>query len=296
MFSIIVITHNRKEEVLICLEKILSIKSKIKFELILLDNGSAHKLEIKENLLKDPKLKLLSSKQNLGVSGGRNFCIQYAKFKYLIFIDDDAYFKSDDFLKIIKKNIDDFKSYKIHAFQIIDYYTNSIDKKMYPFSSKKNINNPLIRETSSFIGAGFILEKGIIKKIGLFDDFFPYGSEELDYAFRALNNEYKILYTPNLQIIHKPSKFGRLPGNKFKEIKFFNRFKAIYLNLPLKYVLSHLLIRSCQFLLVNRFNLFLLSKIYIKIIKYIFREKKNRRVISNNTIIKIKKLKGFLYF
>lgn len=86
--SVIVVTYNRKEEVLDCLESIFGSDYK-DFELILVDNASTDgTIEFVKKTI-GSRVKIIKSETNLMAGGGRNLGATYAKGKYLLFIDSD---------------------------------------------------------------------------------------------------------------------------------------------------------------------------------------------------------------
>ena len=86
--SIIVVTYNRKEEVLDCLKSIFENDYK-NFELILVDNASTDGTIVAVEKVFGNKIKIVKSKINLMAGGGRNLGASYAKGKHLLFIDSD---------------------------------------------------------------------------------------------------------------------------------------------------------------------------------------------------------------
>ena len=106
MFSVIILSHNRPK----LLEK--SVRSIINqpinfrnYEIIIVDS-STDKNEFKnlfikiKNKFKDINIKYFISSKNLDQTQKRNIAVRSSKFKWLIFIDDDAFFKKKSLKKI----------------------------------------------------------------------------------------------------------------------------------------------------------------------------------------------------
>ena len=63
-------------------------------------------------------------------------------------------------------------------------------------------NYDSIREIEYVEGCFFLIRSELISKIGFLDEqFFLYG-EEADWCFRTANNGWKVLFTPDAEIIH----------------------------------------------------------------------------------------------
>ncbi|MEM4325883.1 MAG: hypothetical protein QXU40_01115, partial [Candidatus Pacearchaeota archaeon] len=65
---------------------------------------------------------------------------------------------------------------------------------------KKEANK--LQEIRHNVGAAFLVKRSLIDKIGLFDRFFPYYGEEIDYCERVWKNGFKVIYDPRVTIIH----------------------------------------------------------------------------------------------
>jgi GT2 family glycosyltransferase len=121
----------------------------------------------------------------------RNVGAKVAKGKYLILLDDDSFFPSAFALKKIWQKLKTLpKDVKILSLNVVT------DSKKW--LSKED------RLDFTFIGAGAVIEKDILRMIPFDEDFFVYGEED-DLSYRILLSGYKILYTPNIRIKHVTS-------------------------------------------------------------------------------------------
>lgn len=171
MVSVLMITHNRSEELIDTVKNILEQTHK-NIEIIIVENGSLDAvIQKNRELLKDFDLQYIVSNENLGVSGGRNLALKEANGDVIIEIDDDAVFDDpksiDNVISFFEKN----PTIGIQAFQIINYYTRKITNEEYPFRDKSRDSNSE-GYTTWFIGAGHAFRKELIDEIGLYRDFF----------------------------------------------------------------------------------------------------------------------------
>lgn len=87
--SIIIPCYNVEKYVRECIESILNQKTKFKYEIILINDGSQDNTL---NILKEYEDKnnvILINQKNRGFSGARNIGLQYVQGEYLMFVDSD---------------------------------------------------------------------------------------------------------------------------------------------------------------------------------------------------------------
>ena len=109
-FSFVIPVFNVENYILQCVESIIN-QNYNNFEVILVDDGSTDSSgaicdEIK---LRDERISVIHQ-QNQGLSGARNSGLAVAKNEYIIFLDSDDYWISNDALGIIAKNINETSS------------------------------------------------------------------------------------------------------------------------------------------------------------------------------------------
>jgi len=301
--SVILITYGRKEDLKSCLNSILK-QEYNDYELIIVDNNEDELISnyLKESIskIKDgdediDKVRYYKVNKNLGVTGGRNFGIKKAKGDILVFIDDDAFLENKNALQKVYYNF--FRDSQIGAlsFKVVNYYSKKIERKEFPHKNKR-LNPDKQFETSYFIGAGHAIKKEIFDKIGLYSEDFFYGMEELDLSFKIIDSGYKIYYFPEVIVWHKQSLEGRLTEKEKWQKILENRIKVSIRNLPWKYIIINTLIWSVKVFIEVKGDLILVFKSY----RNIFRERKNilkeRKVINLETLSKLKKLCGRLYY
>jgi len=250
LVSILIITMNRKDELFEVLDSI-KLQQYNNYEIIIAENGSTKEI-IKEH---QNKIKLYPNVQyhilpeNLGVSGGRNYLLKISRGDIIIEIDDDASFVHEDSIIKVITYFDNNPSVGIQAFKSINFYTNQVDRNEFPFRNKK-YDPQNATECMWFIGVGHAFTRELIDKIGIYRDFFPWGSEEQDYALRALNANYKIVFRPDIKVLHKKSPYGRIDNPiQHGSVAFNNMMKIPAYNLPPIFFLSYLIIRGSQFII-----------------------------------------------
>jgi len=108
--SIIIISYNTKQITHDCFESIFKYTTGIKFETIVVDNGSKDgSLEMLRNFSKkQPELILVDAKENLGFGRGNNLGAKRARGEYLLFLNSDTLIFDNalkEAVEIVKKRL-----------------------------------------------------------------------------------------------------------------------------------------------------------------------------------------------
>ena len=294
--SIVILTMNRSSHMRIVLENI-SLQSLVPEEIIIIDNHSKE-IEQRKNreLAEKYKADYYLMNENLGVSGGRNFGLKKAKGDIIIEIDDDAEFESIHAIRNARQILKKHKNIGIIAFSILKNKNMDFRREEFPFFNKmKKLNNPLT-ECAWFIGAGHAFRKEIFDKVNYYNDFYPYGQEEIDLSIRVKDSGYDIFYAKDIKVFHNKTDDARyIPPIDVAGLNLKNRIKVAMLNLNFLSVLSYIFIRSIQFIL--KYKTFQVVKIAYNLMEddliYI---KNNRKVISLKTYWKLAKINGPILF
>lgn len=246
--SIIIITRNRQKLLKQCLNSLAGAFDS-DYEIIVVDNASQDKTV---EMLKDFKnITLIKNQKNLGVAPARNVGLRKARGKFIILLDDDTLIKRrGSFLKII----DFMKKHKKVAMagpkllypdgQIQEsarqfptlraiLWRGTFLHKLFPNISfyknyiLKNFNRSEIQEVDWVIGACQIIRKDILNKIGLLDEKYFFGYEDIDFCFRIKQAGFKVIYYPFTKVVHyykRESAKGIINRAKLEHIKSILRF------------------------------------------------------------------------
>lgn len=294
LVSYLLITYNRKKDLEEAIISILN-QSYSPLEIVIVDNNSTDGTqELIQEKFQNQNIHYIRLFENKGVCGGRNVAISLAKGEILITMDDDAVIDdADATIKVVNK----FKEHPdigVLAFKVVNYFTGQLDKSAFPTRDKKRSPNEEF-ETSTFIGVGHAIPRHVYRKVGVYGDYFPYGHEELDLALRILDAGYRIVFFPEVVIRHKiKDRKQRLSGRW--AIILENRIKVAIRNLPWKYVLTTALAWSLRTLIDCRGNFLPLLKAWRSLWQQRDQLRHERRPIKKETIERIRRLKGPLYW
>lgn len=231
--SIIILNMNEHEDTHKCLDSIHSYVNS-EYEIIIIDNGSTddelQKLSSSINSFPIDfvkKINLIKLENNIGVGPGRNHGASKSNGKFLLFIDNDAFFdeKIDLSRIFFREKLLDLHGYGQVSFQLTNldgtrqFNQRRIPSFLHPFYARllpqqtvqKYINNVEYRdiifsknsleEVDWSIGAFQIFNKETFYKLGRFDDTLIYGHEDLEIALSAKKSNLK-----NATLNHKKIK------------------------------------------------------------------------------------------
>lgn len=205
--SIVICTANRVHLLSLCLESITKYDHVGILEVNVIDN--LDQIEVKELIknIANPKIKYYVENK-VGLSFARNKGISVSKGSYIYFLDDDCKVLSNTFVNVSKILLDENPSLAGGGW--LPFYTekkpvwldDNFGKFRLPFSKPTNLNDMFVT------GGNFIVKNHVFKSIGYFDTSYGmkrekigYG-EETEFQFRARKNGYKILYIPDIEVLH----------------------------------------------------------------------------------------------
>ena len=290
--DVVIATFNREDSIIEAIENVLQYRNDIRKIIIIVNGSNDNTLEYLNKYSGEEKIEIISSKINLGASGGKNLGMRRSTADLLVILDDDAEFYSANPFEEIRNIFYENDRIGLIQFSIVNYHTKKIKKHEFPGKSIL-LNSDKEFLISSYTGAGHAIRKTMLDSIGYYDELFFYAHEELDLSFRIIENGWDMKYVPAIKIYHKVSSKGRLPGKQVIGMMMMNRMIISYRYLPFK----HFLISSVLWF----FKTILWSKSFflpIKIIKSFMKSMNsiNRKVISESTINYMKENNGRLWY
>jgi hypothetical protein len=290
--SLLILTHDRPNELLKCLNSLRSEQENL-LEIIILDNGSQVKLQASA-LSEFPKIKVFHSEKNLGVAAGRNWLAQRAKGELIWFLDDDAWLKTNQACELIR---DYFKKPQLAlvSFKVLNAYSGEEEKRCIPHVHKNPTQVDML--AAYFVGCSFVMRRQLYLEFGGFWESFEYSCEELDLSYRLLNQDYEIIRSHTLQVFHSYSSTSAR-NRSWIYFNTRNRPWAAIRNLPLKYIPSYILgwwiYAGAIGFKQSEFNLF--CRAVTASLKGSFAALKTRSVISASSCERVGSLGGRLWY
>ena len=279
--AIIIITYNRPADMLALAMNIekLSSKKELLEEIIIVNNNSTESYDaVKSFIQENPStpFKLIESKENLGVSRGRNFAIDQSKAPILVLIDDDAEFQDTDALKRINEAVIENPLAGILAMKILYFQNSQFQLNAFPHKSFEKRKHLQSFETYYFAGCGNIIVKEAFDIAGPFPTDFFYGMEEYDLSYRILDAGYTIKYIADIVLLHKESPEGRQTKSDKLRGMWVNKTKVAWRYLPMPCYFTTAIMWSIFFLLNSKFDLIGFINGWLAIVTIPFKEKRNK--------------------
>lgn len=234
--SIIILNWNSYEvtrDCLLSLEKI----NYPNYEVVLVDNGSvdgsADKLRHQF-----PSARLIRNETNLGFAGGNNVAMRDVLARgadYLLLLNNDTIVAPDFLDQLIggaetKPEIG-LVNPKILYYDPADriWYAGGSYKLGWSFARHLGVHRVdngkynRVREVSFVTGCALLVKTEVVRKIGLLDEVFFFGFEDLDWCVRAMREGFRALYVPSAVVWHREGYVTK--KNLGKPVKDFYYFK-----------------------------------------------------------------------
>ncbi len=164
------------------------------------------------NLPSNKKLILIKNSENLGFAGGNNVGIKFAlknDCDFILLLNNDTVVEPN----ILKKFLNSWQELENPgAISGIICYYDSPDKIWFGGAKwewakiRFKINEKFpkkILKTDYICGACLFTSRGVIQKVGLFDERFFLIWEDTDWSYRARKKGYNLYILPDIKIFHK---------------------------------------------------------------------------------------------
>lgn len=269
-------SYNVQEYLQHCIDTILAQKN-IDVEIIVVDNNSTDgtKEFIKS---KYPHVKLIVNSDNVGFSAANNRGIKEASGEIIFLLNPDTELPDTSTLQYAIKYLETNPQTAILAPRILNtdfsfqpsfWNFPSIKKWMlelfylHRLKKTKEPSSPLTVEAAS--GAALFFRKSLIGEIGGLDENM-FWMEDVDFCFRASKTKRKIVWTPEIKIIHHGGKSSvgneavTIPNQVMSKIKFSKKHdtgQIFYLIniLSLLFILSRLCVFTLASIIIGKYKI-----------------------------------------
>lgn len=301
--SILILTHNRADDLLALLES-LSLQenmSQVLEEILILNNASDESYDHVEAYIRaHPELRVAYtwSDQNTGVTGGRNKLMQAAKGALLLTIDDDMVFSQRDALQriagLFEKPLFKDANTAIITIEVIYHSTGKVQVNAFPHKKFRKFHPKKQFLTYFFAGGANVMKREAVLATHAFPEYFFYGMEEYDLSYSLLKLGYAIGYDGSVSVEHKESPYGRQAHYKKLSMQWVNKSKVAWRYLPLIYFFSTALMWSFEYLHHAPLHPLYYFKSWLSICRIPFTEK--RKTIQPSTLRYLRKVEARLWY
>jgi GT2 family glycosyltransferase len=235
--SVIVVAWNVRDVLYNCLKSIYKETKGINFEVIYVDNASKDgSVEmVKESF---PVVRIIENEENKGFIIANNQGIEISKGRYVLLLNSDTIILDNAIAKTVRF-ADKYPKAAVVGCKILNpdktiqktcfMYPSALNMflaatylyKMFPrseFFGREHMtwwDYDGAREVEAVCGCFSLVRQEAIKQIGLMDErYFVYGDDP-DWCYRFRKNSWKIMFTPEAEIIHYGGQTTRIMADKF---------------------------------------------------------------------------------
>ncbi len=222
--SIIIVNWNTCEITCACLESIFSQETVLRYEVIVVDNGSRDD-SVKQINERFPRVKMIANDQNMGFAAANNQAIDIANGSYVLLLNSDTIVLEkclDKAVQLLEANpsigcigakaFNKDMTIQVNCFRfpslLDEVLTLFCMNKFFPNSNffnrmrYGNLSEDLPREVEVVAGCFMLVRRIAIEKVGQMDATFFMYAEEMDWCRRFRMAGWKVLYAPEVRIIH----------------------------------------------------------------------------------------------
>jgi GT2 family glycosyltransferase len=237
--SIIVLSWNSYDVTRDCLLSLRKIDYPA-FEVVLVDNGSVDGSGKK--LAQDfPEVKVILNDKNLGFTGGNNVGMRDVLARgtdYLLLLNNDTIVAPNFLTELVHVAESDERismvNPKIYYFEPADkiWYAGGeyVPWKTFPvhFGLRESDvgSYDQTKEVSFVSGCALLVKAEVVQKVGLLDEIFFMGYEDVDWSVRAVRAGYKAMYAPASVVWHRDS-YVTKQSMGFARRDFYNMRNAV---------------------------------------------------------------------
>jgi len=185
--DILILFFNKVDQTISCVNSFLSSGQNI----YVLNNGSdSEQLKKIQHVFKYEKnVFILDAGKNLGVSGGRNFLINYTRAPWLFSVDNDITInQKNDWLQNFQQYLLKYPKLKIISPLMYNVHEDAYSQQLKLKLEKKRmfIETGNFDETNCFPGGASIIHRSIFDSYGFFDESLFVGFEDYEFGLRAM--------------------------------------------------------------------------------------------------------------
>lgn len=209
--DIVVLSWGRIPDTCLAIDSALAQKG-VTVRVVVIDQGSSAEdlAVLKSHVADKDRVTLVCNDRNLGVPGGRNQGTALGSAPYIVALDNDAEFASEDEVARAVGVMQSDASIAALAFRIVLFSNGQDDRSSWPYSISMEENAGRRFATARFVGAGHMLKRSVFESVGCYDEKLIFLHEEVDLSYRLMNSGSRIVYEPSVRVRHKVGQENRV--------------------------------------------------------------------------------------
>ncbi|MCR4264362.1 MAG: glycosyltransferase family 2 protein [Candidatus Roizmanbacteria bacterium] len=209
--TIIIVNYYTNKLLEKCISSIIASKPKMKYEIIIVDNGSQEKIPIKT-----PDVTVIQNRENVGFGKANNQAVKKAKGEYVLFLNVDTEV-TDDSISKLWNFIRESQHVSIAGAKLLNtdktdqpscgpFYSVSVTFGML-FLKGDHIgltrwSPDRVKQVDWVSGACMLMKKETFESVGGFDEGIFMYMEEIEFLHRAKNRGLHTYFYPDARFVH----------------------------------------------------------------------------------------------
>lgn len=186
-FSVNILANTSSEEANRCIESVLHFGESSDIEVIVVENRSLDG----ELQCKDPRLHVLRTSRPLGVAEARNTGLRRSRGRYILLLDGSVELTGDVFTPLAQV----LANRSVGITGVRGLLTEDL----------RHFDECTTLEVEVVDGLCMAFRRGLLKKVGLFDERYRFPSYmDIDFSFAVRDSGAQAVVTPNLPLISHP--------------------------------------------------------------------------------------------
>ena len=240
MLSVVIPSYNRRDLILVLLRDVYA-QEAADFEVIVVDDRSPD--DSVEAIRREfPQVQVLVNEKNSGPAVARNRGVLAAKGEFIVGFDSDVTIPDKFLLKKIAEVFQNEPTIACLALRILkpDGHSDDVERWCHPLPLTLADHTFL---TSYFSGTAYAMRREPMIRAGLYPEIFYMHHEEVELAFRLLDQGDSIRHCPDLSVLHHVSPIS---ARGYVETFYHprNQILLVLLSYPLLRGIIHLLPRT----------------------------------------------------
>lgn len=215
--GIVVLNFNGKSDTLDCLASLEKLTGKEAEVIIYVVDNNSHDKSVEEIREKFPKIEVIANSENLGFSGGNNVGIKKALEKgaaWVLLLNNDTIVEPDFLDELVKFGQSHSKAGILgptlkfkKGFEV--FY--DLGGKINPYfgrTTHKTVSllaDLLPQKVDYLSGACLLVRKEVLNKIGMLEEAYFFGFEDVEFCLEAKKAGYSVYNVPTALVEHKIS-------------------------------------------------------------------------------------------
>jgi GT2 family glycosyltransferase len=229
MVSVVAVNHNSSALLKECLSSIVSTMGNEPFEFLAVDSGSREEEIQNVRSLEGGRVRVILSRENIGYAGGVNRGVREARGDHILITNPDVVYKQGSirsmvaalstlpgcgavgpktwwnkgmtFLLPVSELVTPYRILRTDLMRISGTARDMMLRGWIKKTSEYWLSEKPVRQ-EMLSGACIMTTRGVLERVGGFDDSFPLYFEDTDWCLRVRKSGYHLHMVPDAHVVH----------------------------------------------------------------------------------------------